>query len=179
MTKRCHADRWCGPGVTVNRKEDILTVPNIIEGQLLAEKKSFGIVVSRFNEFISGKLLEGALDCLKRHGADDSAIDVVRVPGSFEIPVAARKLAESGAYNAVICLGAVIRGETPHFDYVANEVAKGVAQVSLSTGVPALFGIITADTLEQALERAGTKAGNKGAQAANSAIEMANLFEKI
>lgn len=152
---------------------------NVVEGDLIGKGKKFALLVSRFNEFISKRLLDGAMDTLNRHGVEDSDITVVRVPGSFEIPVAARKLAESGAYSAVICLGAVIRGETPHFDYIANEVAKGVAQVSLSSGVPTLFGIITADTLEQAIERAGTKAGNKGAEAANSAIEMANLFEKI
>ena len=152
---------------------------NVIEGDLIGKGKKFALLVSRFNEFISKRLLDGAVDALTRHGVDDTDISVVWVPGSFEIPVAARKLAESGAYSAVICLGAVIRGETPHFEYVASEVAKGVAHVSLQTGVPALFGIVTADTLEQAIERAGTKAGNKGAMAAASAIEMANLFEKI
>ncbi len=152
---------------------------NVIEGDLIGKGKKFALLVSRFNEFISKRLLDGAMDSLTRHGVEESDITVVRVPGSFEIPVTARKLAESGAYSAVVCLGAVIRGETPHFDYIASEVAKGVAQVSLSSGVPTLFGIVTADTLEQAIERAGAKAGNKGAQAANSAIEMANLFEKI
>jgi 6,7-dimethyl-8-ribityllumazine synthase len=152
---------------------------NVIEGDLIGKGKKFAVLVSRFNEFISKRLLEGAVDSLRRHGVEDSDITVAWVPGSFEIPVTARKLAESGAYSGVICLGAVIRGETPHFEYVASEVAKGVAQVSIQTGVPALFGIITADTLEQAIERAGTKAGNKGAMAASSAIEMANLFEKI
>ena len=151
----------------------------VIEGDLIGKGKKFALLVSRFNEFISKRLLEGAEDTLTRHGVDDSDITVAWVPGSFEIPVTARKLAESGKYNGIICLGAVIRGETPHFEYVANEVAKGVAQVSLETGVPTLFGVITADTLEQAIERAGTKAGNKGAMAASSAIEMANLFEKI
>ena len=154
-------------------------MPNIIEGQLLAEKKSFGIVVSRFNEFISGKLLEGALDCLKRHGADDSAIDVVRVPGSFEIPLVAKRLASSGKYHAVICLGAVVRGSTPHFEYIAGEVAKGVAAAMLETGVPIAFGILTCDTIEQAVERAGTKMGNKGFDAAAGAIEMASLFDQL
>lgn len=152
---------------------------NVLEGDLIGKGKKFALLVSRFNEFISKRLLDGAADALTRHGVEDSGITVVWVPGSFEIPVTARKLAESGAYNGVICLGAVIRGDTPHFEYVANEVAKGVAQVSIQTGVPTLFGIITADTLEQAIERAGTKAGNKGAQAASSAIEMANLFDKI
>jgi len=154
-------------------------VPNIIEGQLSAEKKSFGIVVSRFNEFISGKLLEGALDCLIRHGADDSAIDIVWVPGSFEIPLMAKRLAGSGKYQAVICLGAVVRGSTPHFDYIAAEVAKGVASAMLETDVPIAFGILTCDTIEQAVERAGTKMGNKGFDAASGAIEMANLFDQL
>ena len=151
----------------------------VIEGDLIGKGKKFALLVSRFNDFISKRLLEGAMDALTRHGVDDSDITVAWVPGSFEIPIAARKLAESGNYNGIICLGAVIRGDTPHFEYVANEVAKGIAQVSLETGVPTLFGVITADTLEQAIERAGTKAGNKGAMAASSAIEMANLFEKI
>ena len=151
----------------------------VYEGNLTADGLRFGIVCSRFNEFFVSKLLGGAMDCIVRHGGVAKDVEVAWVPGSFEIPVTARKLAESGNYNAVICLGAVIRGETPHFEYVANEVAKGIAQVSLSSGVPAIFGIITADTLEQAIERAGTKAGNKGAQAAASAIEMANLFDKI
>jgi 6,7-dimethyl-8-ribityllumazine synthase len=151
----------------------------VVEGNLIGKGKKFALLVSRFNEFISKRLLDGAVDALVRHGVEDSDVTVVWVPGSFEIPVAARKLAESGAYSGVICLGAVIRGETPHFEYVAGEVAKGVAQVSLQTGVPTLFGVITADTLEQAIERAGTKAGNKGALAAASAIEMANLFDRI
>jgi len=154
-------------------------VSNIIEGQLLAQKKSFGVVVSRFNEFISGRLLEGALDCLNRHGADDAAIDVVWVPGSFEIPLVARRLAASGKYQAVICLGAVIRGSTPHFEFIAAQVAKGIAAASLETDVPISFGIITSDTLEQAVERAGTKMGNKGFDAAATAIEMASLFEEL
>lgn len=151
----------------------------VYEGQLLAQGKSFGIVVSRFNDFISSKLLDGALDCLKRHGADEKKIEVVWVPGSFEIPVTAKKLAQAKKYSAVICLGAVIRGGTPHFEYVASEAAKGVAQAGMETGQPVIFGIITADTLEQAIERAGTKAGNKGWQAALAAIEMADLFAKI
>jgi 6,7-dimethyl-8-ribityllumazine synthase len=149
---------------------------NTVEGNLIGKGKKFALLVSRFNEFISKRLLDGATDALTRHGVEDGDVTVVWVPGSFEIPVTARKLAESGKYDAVVCLGAVIRGETPHFEYVANEVAKGVAQVSLQSGVPAIFGVITADTLEQAIERAGTKAGNKGAMAATSAIEMANLF---
>ncbi|MFB0525843.1 MAG: 6,7-dimethyl-8-ribityllumazine synthase [bacterium] len=145
-------------------------------GKMLAKGKNFGIVVSRFNEFISQKLLDGALDALRRHDADEERIEIFWVPGSFEIPWAARKMALSKKYDAILCLGAVIRGDTPHFDYIASEVAKGIAQTSLSTGVPTLFGIITADNLEQAIERAGTKAGNKGAQAALSAIELVNLL---
>jgi 6,7-dimethyl-8-ribityllumazine synthase len=152
---------------------------NTVEGNLIGKGRKFALLVSRFNEFISKRLLDGATDALKRHGVEEAGITVVWVPGSFEIPVTARKLAESGKYNAVVCLGAVIRGETPHFEYVASEVAKGVAQVSLQSGVPAIFGVITADTLEQAIERAGTKAGNRGAMAAASAIEMANLFDQL
>jgi len=145
-------------------------------GKMLAKGKNFGIVISRFNEFISQKLLEGALDALRRHDADEDRIEIFWVPGSFEIPWAARKMALSKKYDAILCLGAVIRGDTPHFDYIASEVAKGIAQTSLTTGVPTLFGIITADNLEQAIERAGAKAGNKGAQAALSAIELVNLL---
>ncbi|MDZ7374757.1 MAG: 6,7-dimethyl-8-ribityllumazine synthase, partial [candidate division KSB1 bacterium] len=137
------------------------------------------IVVSRFNELISKQLLDGALDCLRRHGARDEDIHVAWVPGSFEIPLAAQTMASSRRYHAVICLGAVIRGDTPHHGYIATEVTKGIAQVSLQTGVPVAYGVITPDTLEQALERAGTKAGNKGWQAALSAIEMANLLERM
>ncbi len=145
-------------------------------GKMMAKGKNFGIVVSRFNDFISQKLLDGALDALRRHDADEERIEIFWVPGSFEIPWAARKMALSKKYDAVLCLGAVIRGDTPHFDYIASEVAKGIAQTSLSTGVPTLFGIIIADNLEQAINRAGTKDGNKGAQAALSAIEMVNLL---
>ena len=152
---------------------------NTYQGELLGKGKKFGVVISRFNEFITSKLLGGALDCFERHGVDSNDIDVVWVPGSFEIPVTALRLSASKRYDAVICLGAVIRGQTPHFDYVASEVAKGVAHVGVSTGVPTLFGVITADTIEQAIDRAGTKAGNKGADAAAGAIEMANLFGKI
>jgi len=148
----------------------------VYEGQLLAADLKFGIVVSRFNEFITQKLLEGALDALKRHGASDEAIEVAWVPGSFEIPLVAKKMAESGKYDAVICVGAVIRGSTPHFEYIAAEVTKGIAQAALTTGVPVIYGVITTDTIEQAIERAGTKAGNKGFAAAESAIEMANLL---
>lgn len=147
----------------------------IYEGQLIARQYRFGIVVSRFNEFISTRLLAGALDALKRHDAQEGNIEVIWVPGSFEIPLAAQQAARSGRYDAVICLGAVIRGATPHFEYVASEVAKGVAQVGLDAGLPVVFGVITSDNLEQAIERAGTKAGNKGWQAAMSAIEMADL----
>lgn len=151
----------------------------IFEGQLSAKGKKFGIVVSRFNELICRKLLEGALDCLKRHGADLENVTVAWVPGSFEIPVAAKRLAGSKAFDAVICLGAVIRGATPHFEYIAAEVTKGIAQVSLEFEVPVSYGVITPDNLEQALERAGTKSGNKGWDAALSAIEMADLFSKL
>jgi 6,7-dimethyl-8-ribityllumazine synthase len=151
----------------------------VYEGQLIAKGKKFGIVASRFNEFITNKLLEGALDALKRHGAKDEEIEIAWVPGSFEIPYAAQRMAESKKYDAVICVGAVIRGSTPHFEYIASEVTKGIAQTGLKTGVPVIYGVITPDTLEQAIERAGTKAGNKGFQAAMAAIEMVNLFDKI
>ncbi|MBN2364744.1 MAG: 6,7-dimethyl-8-ribityllumazine synthase [Calditrichaeota bacterium] len=154
-------------------------MPQHFQGILSAENKKFAIVISRFNEFISSKLLEGALDCLNRHKADDENIHIYWVPGSFEIPVIARHLAKTGRYDSVICLGAVIRGATPHFDYIAAEVSKGIAQTSLETGLPVIFGIITADTLEQAIERAGTKAGNRGWDAALSAIEMTDLLTKI
>ena len=147
----------------------------VYEGNLVSKNLKYGIVVSRFNEFISGKLLAGALDALKRHGALEEEIEVAWVPGAFEIPLIAQKMAESGRYDAVIPLGAVIRGSTPHFDYVCNEVSKGVAAVALKTGVPVIFGVLATDTIEQAVERAGTKAGNKGWEAAMTAIEMANL----
>ncbi len=150
-----------------------------IKGALDAKGKTFGIAISRFNEFITQKLLDGALDCLERHGAEDEKITVVWVPGSFEVPYAAYKMAQSEKFDAVICLGTVIRGQTPHFDYIAGEVSKGIAKISLKTGVPTIFGIITADNLEQAIERGGTKAGNKGWDAALSAIEMVKLFEQI
>ena len=150
-----------------------------IEGDLQAAGKKFGIIVSRFNSFVSERLLEGALDTLLRSGAEDSAIDVVRVPGAFEIPLMAQKMAKSGSYDAVICLGAVIRGATSHYDLVANEAAKGVAQVGLDTGVPTIFGVLTTDTIEQAIERAGSKAGNKGSEVALAAIEMINLLNQI
>ena len=150
-----------------------------IEGDLQAKGKKFGIVVSRFNSFIAERLLEGALDMLSRSGAADGDIEVARVPGAFEIPLVAQKMARSGRYNAVICLGAVIRGATSHYDLVANEAAKGIAQVSLAHDVPLVFGVITTDTIEQAIERAGSKAGNKGSEAAAVAIEMVSLLQKF
>ena len=150
-------------------------MPKVYEGKLSAEGRRFGVVVSRFNAFIGKELLDGAQDCLQRHGADMDDVDIVWVPGSFEIPAMARKMAGSDRYDALICLGAVIRGSTPHFDYIASEVAKGVASVGIESGVPTLFGVLTTDTIEQAIERAGTKAGNKGWEAALGAIEMANL----
>ncbi|MBN1897978.1 MAG: 6,7-dimethyl-8-ribityllumazine synthase [Spirochaetes bacterium] len=149
----------------------------IKEGKLVAKGLKFGVIVSRFNSFISNRILEGALDALERHEADPKDIDVYKVPGSFEIPVLAMKLADMKKYNAIICLGAIIRGETPHFDYVAAETSKGIAAVSLKAKLPVIYGIVTADTVEQAIDRAGTKIGNKGADAAVSAIEMANLFK--
>ncbi|WP_305041409.1 6,7-dimethyl-8-ribityllumazine synthase [Geoalkalibacter sp.] len=150
-----------------------------IEGKLDATGLKFGLIVSRFNSFISERLLEGAQDALVRHGAQSADLDVIRVPGAYEIPLVAQKAAASGRYDAVICLGAVIRGSTPHFDYVSAEVSKGIAHVSLDTGVPVAFGVLTTDNLEQAIERAGTKAGNKGFEAAMGAIEMANLLKNF
>jgi len=150
-----------------------------IEGKLDATGLHFGIVIARFNEFISGKLLAGCLDGLKRHGADEGHIEIAWAPGSFEIPLVAKKMAESKKFDAVICLGAVIRGATPHFDYVASEVSKGVAHVALETGLPVIFGVLTTDNLEQAIERAGTKGGNKGFDAALAAIEMANVLKEL
>ncbi len=152
---------------------------NIIEGNLKADGKKFGIIVSRFNSFISEKLLDGALDSLLRSGARDEDIDIAWVPGAFETPLVAKKMATSQKYDALICLGAVIRGATPHFDVVVNEVSKGVAQVSLESGIPVLFGVLTTETIEQAIERAGTKAGNKGAEVAVAAIEMTNLVDSL
>ena len=154
-------------------------MPNVKQGELNASGKKFALVVSRFNEFITSKLLAGAVDCLTRHGAADGDIDVFWVPGSFEIPAVARRLAQAGKYDGVVCLGAVIRGQTPHFDYVAAEVSKGVAQVAMQSDVPTTFGVVTTDTIEQAIERAGTKAGNKGADAALAAIELADLMGKM
>ncbi len=150
----------------------------MFEGKLLGQGLRFGIVVARFNEFITNRLLSGAVDILRRHGVSDSDIEVAWVPGAFEIPLAAKKMAAC-RYDGVICLGAVIRGTTPHFDYIASEVTKGIAQVGLEAGIPVIYGLITADTLEQAIERAGTKAGNKGAEAALSALEMVNLFREL
>ena len=152
---------------------------NIIEGYISGKGLKFGIVAARFNEFIVSKLVGGALDTLHRHEAADSDIDVAWVPGAFEIPIAAKKMAASGKYDAVLCLGAVIRGSTTHYDYVCNEVSKGVAQVGLQTGVPTIFGVVTTENIEQAIERAGTKAGNKGADAAMAAMEMASLLGKL
>jgi len=149
----------------------------VLEGKLTADGLRIGIVAARFNEFITNKLVSGAIDALTRHGASAENITMAWVPGAFEIPLAAQKMASSGKFDAVICLGAVIRGSTPHFDYVSNEVTKGVAHVGLQTGVPTVFGVLTTDTIEQAIERAGTKAGNKGFDAAMTAIEMANLLK--
>lgn len=154
-------------------------MPKIYEAKLLAEGKKFALVVSRFNDFITERLLEGALDGLLRSGARNEDIEIVKVPGAFEIPLMAKKMASMGRYHAVICLGAVIRGATPHFDYVSAEVSKGIAMVTLESQIPVIFGIVTTDTIEQAIERAGTKAGNKGWNAAISAIEMANLMEVV
>lgn len=151
---------------------------NVFEGKLIGDNQRFGIIVSRFNEFITNKLLSGCLDTLIRHGVDRDSIDIAWVPGAFEMPLAAQKMVKRD-YDAVICLGAVIRGATPHFEYVSAEVTKGIAQVGLNTGIPVIYGVITADTIEQAIERAGTKAGNKGSDAAITAIEMVNLFQEL
>lgn len=150
----------------------------VFEGKLIGDNQRFGVVVARFNEFITNKLLSGCLDTLTRHGVDRENIDIAWVPGAFEMPLTAQKMVAKG-YDAVICLGAVIRGATPHFEYVSNEVTKGIAQVGLNTGVPVIYGVITSDTIEQAIERAGTKAGNKGSDAAITAIEMVNLLNEI
>lgn len=153
--------------------------PRVIEGHLNAQGMRFAIVAGRFNELIVDKLVQGALDSIRRHGGNDEDVTLVWVPGAFEIPVAARKLCESGKYDAVICLGAVVRGNTPHFDYVAGEAAKGIAQAGLGTGVPCIFGVLTTETLEQAIERAGTKMGNKGFDAATTAIDMVDVLRKL
>jgi len=154
-------------------------MPKIIEGKLDAKGLRVGLLVSRFNSFISDRLVEGAIDGLLRHNAEKEDINIVRVPGAYEIPPAAKKMAESGRYDAIVCLGAVIRGATPHFDYVSAEVSKGVASVSLDSGIPVAFGVLTTDTIEQAIERAGSKAGNKGFDAAMAAVEMANLYKAL
>lgn len=151
----------------------------IIEGNLIAQNLKFAIVASRFNDFITGKLLDGAVDAILRHGGNKESIDVIWVPGAFEIPLAAKKIAKSNRFDAIICIGAVIRGSTPHFDYVSSEVSKGIAKVSLESEVPVIFGVLTTDNIEQAIERAGTKSGNKGYYSAVSAIEMANLIKQI
>jgi 6,7-dimethyl-8-ribityllumazine synthase len=154
-------------------------MPKILEGKISAEGFRFAIIVSRFNDFISSRLMEGALDALTRHGADEEQIVLVKVPGAFEIPLSAKRLAESNQFDAVICLGAVIRGSTPHFEYVAAEVSKGIANVSLESKIPVTFGVLTTDNLEQAIERAGSKTGNKGWDAAMAAMEMVNLFKEL
>jgi 6,7-dimethyl-8-ribityllumazine synthase len=154
-------------------------MPKIVEGKILAKGMKFGIVASRFNDFISGRLIEGAIDTLIRAGADEKDIHIYKVPGAFELPLTAKKLAKSARFDAVICLGAVIRGATPHFEYISAEVSKGIASVGLEAEIPVVYGVLTTDTIEQAIERAGTKSGNKGADAAMSAIEMVDLFKKI
>jgi 6,7-dimethyl-8-ribityllumazine synthase len=166
-----------GPKTITLRVGD--SMPKVVEGPLSAEGFRFAIIVSRFNDFICSRLMDGALDALQRHGAGEDQLFLVKVPGAFEIPLTAKRLARSGQYDAVICLGAVIRGSTPHFDYVAAEVSKGIANVSLETEVPITFGVLTTDTLEQAIERAGSKSGNKGYEAAMAAVEMVNLFKAM
>jgi len=159
--------------------EEVEEMAKVHEGKLIGTGLKFGIIVSRFNVFITSRLLDGALDALRRHGVNEDDIEIFWVPGSFEIPPTAKKLAQSGRYDAIICLGAIIRGATPHFEYVCSQTARGIAQVAMETGVPTIYGIITADTIEQAIERAGTKMGNRGADAAVAAIEMANLYREI
>jgi len=154
-------------------------MPKIIEGKIVAKGMKFGIVASRFNDFICGRLIEGTIDALMRAGTEEKDITIYKVPGSFELPLTAKKLAKSARFDAIICLGAIIRGATPHFEYISAEVSKGIASVGLETGVPVIFGVLTTDTIEQAIERAGTKSGNKGADAAMTAIEMVDLFKKI
>jgi 6,7-dimethyl-8-ribityllumazine synthase len=154
-------------------------MPKIVEGKIVAKGMKFGIVASRFNDFISGRLIEGAIDTLIRAGTDEKDIHIYKVPGAFELPLTAKKLAKSARFDAVICLGAVIRGATPHFEYISAEVSKGIASVGLEAEIPVVYGVLTTDTIEQAIERAGTKSGNKGADAAMSAIEMVDLFRKI
>jgi len=154
-------------------------MPKVLEGKLSAAGLRFAVIVSRFNDFISSRLVDGAMDALVRHGADEKEVTLLKVPGAFEIPLVAKKIAESGKYDAVVCLGAVIRGATPHFEYVAAEVSKGIAAVALESNIPVTFGVLTTDNLEQAIERAGSKAGNKGYEAAVAAMEMANLFREL
>ncbi len=154
-------------------------MPQEIQGNLVVRQQRFALLVTRFNDFITSKLLAGAVDTLQRHGCPDGQMTVVRIPGSYELPLAARKLVGTGQYDAVICLGCIIRGQTPHFEYIAAECAKGIAQVAMESGIPVTFGVITADTLEQAIERAGTKAGNKGSDAALAAIELVNLYAQL
>ena len=154
-------------------------MPKIIEGKIVAKGMKFGIVASRFNDFICGRLIDGCVDALIRAGAEEKDIAIYKVPGSFELPLTAKKLAKSTKFDSIICLGAIIRGATPHFEYISAEVSKGIASVGLETGVPVIFGVLTTDTIEQAIERAGTKSGNKGADAAMTAIEMVDLFKKI
>ncbi len=157
----------------------VIIMPKIVEGKIVAKGMKFGIVASRFNDFISGRLIEGAIDTLIRAGADDKDIVIYKVPGAFELPLTAKKLAKSARFDAIICLGAVIRGATPHFEYISAEVSKGIASVGLEAEIPVVYGVLTTDTIEQAIERAGTKSGNKGADAALSAIEMVDLFKKL
>lgn len=154
-------------------------MPKIIEGKIVAKGMKFGIVASRFNDFICSRLIEGAIDALMRAGTEEKDISIYKVPGSFELPLTAKKLAKSNRFDAIICLGAIIRGATPHFEYISAEVSKGIASVGLETGVPVVFGVLTTDTIEQAIERAGTKSGNKGADAALTAIEIVDLYKKI
>lgn len=154
-------------------------MPNVIEGDFQARGRRFAIVASRFNDLFADRLVDGAVDTLLRHGADDGAITVVRCPGAFEVPQVARKVAETGRYDAILCLGVLIRGSTPHFDYISGEATSGVGSVAYATGIPVAYGILTCDTLEQAMERSGSKAGNKGAEAAMAAIEMASLYQKL
>jgi len=163
--------------ITKAREGDVM--PKVSEGQFSAKGFRFALIVSRFNDFVSSRLLEGAVDALTRHGAGDDQLHIIKVPGAFEIPAVAGRLAKSGRYDAIICLGAVIRGSTPHFEYVASEVSKGIATIALDSGIPVTFGVLTTDTLEQAIERAGSKAGNKGWEAAMAAIEMVNLFKEL
>jgi len=172
---------WTSPEVfaIMPLRERGKEMPKTTEGRLDARDYRFAVVVSRFNDFVSSRLVDGAMDALIRHGAEEDQVHLVRVPGAFEIPLVAKKLAQTGEYDAVICLGAVIRGATPHFEYVAAEVSKGIANVALETGVPVTFGVLTTDTLEQAVERAGSKSGNKGFEAAMAAIEMVNLFKAL